>query len=119
MAFAKNYYKGKNQLPSTMNKDNFTVKFAEEYLKIKNQIFFSNKDILKIFNYICPLSNKSEYDHSYLDLKFDLSIEEVRKVTKVVKEMFRIDMRSFIFLTNYLLKSCYNLEAQGQSIKEV
>lgn len=56
MAFSKNHFNGEYPLSTSFDKENFATQFAEKYLKVKNEIFFSNKNILKIFNYVCPSS---------------------------------------------------------------
>lgn len=56
MAFSKNHFNGEYPLKTSYDKENFATQFAERYLKVKNEIFFSNKNILKIFNYVCPSS---------------------------------------------------------------
>lgn len=60
---------------------------AEKYQKESNQIYFSNKDILKILAYVCKLEKypSNFVTHCYLDLKFDFDIEEIRKIAAVVK----------------------------------
>jgi hypothetical protein len=50
-----------------------------------------------------------EYPHCFLSLKFDLSLDEAREVSNVVKKMCQIDVRSFSYLSNYLYTSCINL----------
>ncbi len=120
MALSKEYYNDTLD-PEKLKKENFAVALAQKYHIVHNQIFFFNKDILKIFAYISrdPESRPSHVDHCYLDLKFDLSLEQARKVAKVVKEMCNYDLRSFAFLSNYLMKSCIILEQKGEKIIDI
>ena len=59
------------------------------------------------------------YESCFKDLKFDFSDKEADQVAKATKEMANEDIRSFCFLSGYLLKSCYKMEKEGKSLKEI
>ena len=51
-------------------------------------------------------TEKLWFDHSFLQLKFDFSLEETKKVADASKEVCKLDWRGFSYFSNYLLKFC-------------
>jgi hypothetical protein len=90
-------------------------------MKHREEIFNFNRGQLKIFSYIIeePKSGKKRFEGCFQALKFNLSEEECHEVAAVAFRMTKEDIRSFIFLSNYLLLSCKNLEKKGVSLVEI
>lgn len=63
-----------------------------------------------MLEYICKKDRNDELNkNSYLNLSFDFSDKEVKKVANDVKQLCNYDMRAFSFLSNYLMKCCLNM----------
>lgn len=117
MAFCKNETTHSQALKTKLNNANFIARFAERWLKLKNEVYFSNNDTLKILAIIASTPNADS--PSYFNLKFDFSSEEMLEMAKTVKEFCRYDLRAFSFLSNYLLKCCMQLEKEGSSLEAI
>jgi len=74
--------------------------------RLQHYVYFKNKDTLQVMSY---LSKTSKQFDSYLDLKFNLNLDEVISVADKTRELCKYDLRAFCFLTNYLLISFINL----------
>lgn len=55
----------------------------------------------------------------YLNLKYNLNIEEVMSVAEKTRDLCQFDERAFFFLANYLYNSCINLEKYGKDIETI
>ena len=56
------------------------------------------------------LARNENENNSYLDLKFNLEMDEAIVVAGKVRDLCSYDIRAFFFLANYLIASCSNLE---------
>jgi hypothetical protein len=56
------------------------------------------------------LAKSSIPESNYLDLRFNLHIDEAMAVAERTRELCKHDPRAFCFLTNYFLISFSNLE---------
>lgn len=54
-----------------------------------------------------------------MELKFDMSEPEVMKVSTTVKDLCMFDKRAFCFMSNYLLKCCYNMQEKGLKLDSI
>lgn len=100
----------------------FAETLGNEWRRLKEEIFLSNKSILKILDYIQPKceGEGSRYTHCYLNLQYSLSAEEVSRVAEAVKYQCRYNHKAFCFLTNYLLRACRRMEDQDNAcIREI
>ena len=52
--------------------------------RLQNEVFFSNKNILSVMSYLSKNTNKFG---CYLDLKFDLSIDETMAVATTTRNL--------------------------------
>jgi hypothetical protein len=121
MAVSKNYVnKNEKKLPTNLKLSNLSSAMASRWLKLKNEIYFNNKDSLKVLEYIYPKElKKLDYDHSFFDLKFDFTPHEVRQVAAAVKTLCKYDIRAFCYLTNYLYLSCISLEKSKAKLSDI
>ena len=74
--------------------------------RLQHQVYFKNKNTLQVLSYLNK--NLKQFD-SYLDLTFNLDLDEAMAVADKTRELCKYDLRAFCFLTNYLLISFGNL----------
>lgn len=66
-----------------------------------------------------PKSGRFEFGRCFQDLRFDLSEGESKEVAAAAHKMAKEDIRSFCYLSNYLLMSCKKMEQKGLPLAEI
>lgn len=77
----------------------FFDEWGQKIYKIQHEVFTENKNILKVLSYLAPNQKDGT---SFLDLKFELELDETLQVAKTARELCKCDLRAFLYLSSYL-----------------
>jgi hypothetical protein len=87
MALTKNYINGRQILKTRFKVDTLASQLSERWMEVRSELFYACKSMLKVLNYLARDINEEKcwFSHSYLDLKFDFSMEETTAVAHATR----------------------------------